>query len=361
MFEDKTYNNILSDLLKSVPSDLDKREGSVVYNALAPAAVELARLYNDLESVLNEAFADTASRYYLVKRAQERGLSPKNATYAEVKGRFDIPIPNSTRFSGGTLNYIVNDEIEHKDGFYYYRLVCESAGRSGNDYIGALIPINTDGLDGLTHAEITEILINGEDDEDVESFRTRYFSSITSQAFGGNQADYTEKALSIQGVGGVRVYPTWNGGGTVKLVIVTSDFDVPSAELVNEVQEAFDPKDKQGEGAGLAPIGHIVNVAGAAADTVSVTLKCVYETDYEWDDVKQNITAAIDEYLTELNRIWKEAENGKIIVRISHIESRVLGVSGIKDATAKINGADSNYEAGANTIVKLGALTEVTE
>ena len=38
----KTFSQILADMLARVPNDLDKREGSIIYDALAPAAVELA-------------------------------------------------------------------------------------------------------------------------------------------------------------------------------------------------------------------------------------------------------------------------------------------------------------------------------
>ena len=33
MFEEKTYENILDDMLENVPSNVDTREGSVIYDA----------------------------------------------------------------------------------------------------------------------------------------------------------------------------------------------------------------------------------------------------------------------------------------------------------------------------------------
>ena len=48
-------------------------------------------------------------------------------------------------------------------------------------------------VEGLETASLTEILIPGEDDEDVETFRERYFSSFKNEAFGGNKADYINK------------------------------------------------------------------------------------------------------------------------------------------------------------------------
>lgn len=42
-------------------------------------------MYLELDVVLNETFADTATMEYLVRRAAERGLTPYPATYAELK------------------------------------------------------------------------------------------------------------------------------------------------------------------------------------------------------------------------------------------------------------------------------------
>ena len=76
MYEDKTYEAILQEKLARVASYLDKREGSIIYDALAPNSLESAMLYIALDSVLNETFADTASREYLIKRCAERGIAP---------------------------------------------------------------------------------------------------------------------------------------------------------------------------------------------------------------------------------------------------------------------------------------------
>ena len=360
MFENQSYDQILARLLARAPDDLDTREGSVMYNALAPVAIELAELYSGMEDVLNEAFADTASRYYLVKRAAERGVAPRNATYATVQGKFNIEIPVSTRFSGGSMNYSVLEAMEKEGEYHCYKLMCETPGTAGNRYTGAIVPINQTGLNGLTYAEITKIIISGEDDEDTEAFRRRYLASIKSQAFGGNRADYIEKVTALPGVGGVKPYRAWNGGGTVKLVIVSSDFAVPTSELISYVQQEVDPLESQGEGLGMAPMDHVVTVAAAAWDTINIARSCIYETGYGWDDVKETIRSAVEAYLLELNQSWADAEaGGNIVVRVSHLESRILGVTGIKDVTATINGTNSNHQVHADSVVKLGTFGEV--
>ena len=65
MYEAQTYEAILSRMLQkalSINGNLDTREGSLVWCGDAPAAVELQNLYIALDTVLNETFADTATR-----------------------------------------------------------------------------------------------------------------------------------------------------------------------------------------------------------------------------------------------------------------------------------------------------------
>ena len=65
---DVTFNEILERMLSRVPNSFDKREGSIIYDALAPAALELQRVYIELNSILSDAYGDTASREYLILR-----------------------------------------------------------------------------------------------------------------------------------------------------------------------------------------------------------------------------------------------------------------------------------------------------
>lgn len=347
MYEEITYEDILRRMLERVPKDMDKREGSIIHDALAPAAVEIQLMYTELYAVLNELFADTASRGYLIKRAAERGLSPKAASYAVLKGEFSQDIPIGSCFSLETLNYIAVERLS----FGVYQMRCETIGSAGNTLFGTLVPIEY--IKGLERAELTELLIPGEDEEDTERFRSRYFNSLDSQAFGGNISDYREKVNGIAGVGGVKVYPAWDGGGTVKLVIINSDFEVASDELVQRVKDTMDPEADSGKGYGLAPIGHRVTVEGAKEEQVSATFTIMYQTDYSFERCREDINKAVDDYLHELNQSWQE--DGQTIVRVSRLESRLLDLEGILDVyDTMINGAPGNYVMPSGSIAVRG-------
>lgn len=350
MYESQTFDVILKRMLDRVSNSLDKREGSIIYDAAAPAANELQNAYINLDIMINEAYADTASRYYLIKRAAERGLLPYSATKAIVKGEFNMNVPIGARFSLEDLNYIVREKISE----HVFKLECEQEGAKPNSYLGTLIPIEY--IEGLTKAEITELLIPGEDEEDTEHFRQRYFDSLDSQAFGGNQRDYKEKTEAIPGVGSVKVYPVWNGGGTVKLVITNSENKKPSPTLVEQVQTAIDPVQNQGKGLGIAPIGHVVTVQGVTETAVNITTKITYQDDWNWSAIEGYVNSAIDAYFSQLNANWADNEN--IVVRISQIESALLGVTGVLDITGTtLNGAEQNLVINADSIPKRGTVS----
>lgn len=359
MYENITYEGILARMLDRIPSTMDKREGSIIYDALAPAAVELQQMYIELDAILLETFGDTASREFLIKRASERGIAPYPATYSVLKATStpsDVDIAIGSRFSLNELNYTIIEKIENGS----YKISCDTVGAVGNKYFGALIPI--DYIQGLESIVITELLIPGEDEEETEEFRARYLNSFNSQSFGGNEADYKERIGSIEGVAndGVKIYRAWEGGGTVKAVIINSDYGKPSETLINEVQTKVDPIQNQGVGAGFAPIGHKVTIAGCGETVVDVVTHISFQDNWDWESLKSQVEKTIDDYFKELASGWGKTEN--ISVKISQIETRLLELTGISDvADTTLNKGTRNLTIDSDNIPVRGDVTCITE
>lgn len=348
----KTYDEILQSMLANVSNDVDKREGSIIYDALAPAAAEMAQLYIQLDYLNGITYADEATGEYLSKRCAELGIIRKEATKALRKGRFNVVIPIGTRFALDETTYVVVEAINE----FEYKLECEQVGDLGNIYQGTLIPLTS--VNGLSEAELTDILIPGEEIETDLELRKRYFEGLNSEAYGGNISDYEVKVKAIQGVGGVKVYPVWNGGGTVKLVILDSHYDPPSPELINQVQTVIDPIQNQGEGLGIAPIGHKVTVEGVRPVTINIGSQITLQEGFAWEDVKGNITKEIKGYFGELRSQWDLQET--LVIRISYIETRVLGVPGVLDVQGTtLNNAGQNLILDKDTIPLLGEVNQL--
>lgn len=350
MYENQTSQLIEKRMLDTVSPTVDKREGSIIYDATAPVAIELELMYAALDWFMKNTFGDTAERQFLIERALERGLVPYKATKAVVRGIFNpntLQIPVGSRFSCDGINYVITEKI--KDGNYL--LSCETAGVLGNKAAGTLVPI--DHLSELQSAKIEELSIPAIDGEDTEAFRQRYLKSFETQAYGGNIADYKEKMLSISGVGGVKVYPVWNGGGTVKVVFCTSEFKPPSNEFVSRVQEILDPVPYHQQGVGVAPIGHFVTVTGVRPKEITVQCKITMKSDYTLDSIKNAIQQVTAEYLAEVNKSWhytqtvttEKYSNAGLVFRRAKLESLLLDISGVLDIERMtLNGTDKNLK-----------------
>lgn len=354
--DEMTFDYIMNRMLEPVPDTVDKREGSIIYDALAPAAAELVKCYMELDVVMDETFVDTASLQYLMLRCKERGVAIQGETAAVIEGVFTPPSVELTaglRFNCDEVNYTITEKISAG----HYKLEAETLGTVGNKYTGLLLPIQT--VNGLETAQIAAVLIPAEDGDTTDTLREKYYASIDGEAFGGNVADYREKVNAITGVGGVKVYPVWNGGGTVKLTIIASDFTAPSAELISRVQTEIDPETNHGEGLGIAPIGHTVTVVGVTGQPVEIRTNITFVSGWGWDAARSQIEEAVNAYFAELAEGWQDAE--ATIVRISQIETRLLDLSCVLDiADTTLDGQAKNLQIAADSIPVLGEIGGIT-
>ena len=356
-FSDKTYEQLMEEALGRVSDDIDKRPGSMVWNGNAPCLAEMAQLYLALDFVFTATYVNSAPREYLIKRAADRSIFPKAATPAVLRAKMNMNVPVGTRFSLEDINFVVTKQLGSEGEDFVHLVECETAGAVGNGYAGELIPI--DYVEGLTRAETDGIYSAGTDEEDTEVFRARVIESMRSIAFGGNVADYKNKAMTFDGVGQVKVLPIWNGAGTVKLILMSSNLNSPtiSEDRIASIKNEVDPTEKQGQGYGLAPIGHTVTVASVKEKDVNVSMKAELKTGVEQSAAIADITGIINDYFRELSADWENKDS--VTVRISHIESRILercnSVEDI-DIGTTANGETKSLTLEKDEIPKLGTL-----
>ena len=131
MFESRTYEALLASALSRVASPVDKREGSMVMNGVAPSMAELAQLYIAADFVLQATYIITAPREYLIKRAHDRNMDPYPASPAVYRAEFNIEVPVGTRFSCEDLNFVVTarmDTEEDTETGLSHQVTCETPG-----------------------------------------------------------------------------------------------------------------------------------------------------------------------------------------------------------------------------------------
>ena len=347
--ESKTYDYYLEQALEQVPAEIDKREGSIIFDALAPACYQLALFTMDLKNVLLNAFVQTAVGGYLDLKAEEHGLKRIAATQAYVKGVFtdsaEAPyqlLNEGDRFSSigdNPVYYAVVNKISEGT----YTLKCEVTGSVGNQYVGQLLPI--DHFNGLGGGKITEVTIPARDEEDDESLRARILKTYEVNQYGGNIEDYIRFTSQQEGVGAVQVYPAWNGGGTVRVVLLNSAFEVPNGTLINKVQEALDPHNAQ-KGHGVAPIGHLVTVAAPTARTVDISVHVDTEVGTSLSTLQPLIKEAIEAHFLALRKNWSAHNDlyqySQTVYR-SQLIAAILKVAGVANVSnLRLNGRDAD-------------------
>lgn len=349
-----SYEALMERKLDMIDDRRDKRQGSLIYDALAPNAAETASFYADLEMLEDRTFGDTATGDDLTRRAAERGITRKGAVKATFYGSFldengaEYPVEAGTRFFLEKYYYVVLSREE--DGRYV--LECETAGACGNDYLGNLLPLET--MMGLAEATLTELRTDGEDEEGDEELRKRYFASFDADAFGGNIADYKSKVNALQNVGGVKVYPAWNGGGTVKVVIIDQGWRAPTETELSELQDRIDPESR-GEGYGIAPIGHRVTVDGVTEVPCRISMNLSLAEGAVQETVLADIQGRFEVYFEEMRKNW--ADSTYLTVRISYLEARVLEAEGVVDISdCSINGGSGNLVLGVDEVPVLGEI-----
>lgn len=340
------FESILTRLLDRVPDTLDKRQGSIIYDALAPAAAELSQCYIALDVYQDQTYLENAVGENLDNRVADYGISRNQATFAERVGEFRDTSGNlmimeiGTRFGipnvNGGYNYRIIEEIE----LGKYVLVCETAGTVGNEYFGELLPITS--VNNLGKAFLTDIYIAGEDIESDESLKLRTIDKLRETPFGGNVSEYKQYVEGLEGIGTCLVIPVWNGGGTVKIVPITSGFDIPTEAKITDIQSLLDPVQNQGVGLGIAPIGHIVTVAAPTKLPIIVEADIQLDATYTLEGLREPIETSVKNYIREIQTDWSDVE--ELTIYTSRLIAAILNVKGVTNVeNLTINNESYNF------------------
>ena len=228
-------------------SDVTLTEGSFVYNALAVVAMALEDAYTDAEAVMDNAMADTCDREHLIRFAKSKGLVPKPATKAQYALECNVELPTGFRLTDGTNDYTVLTAGTTPTA------QIETEGSAGNDYTVGTELSAVDYVDGFETCVITGRVGIGEDEEDTEVFRQRYFDALDVSGMFGNEAFYKRMTQSVEGVEQVGV--TYNNG-IVKVGVLGPGNTFPSQDVRSAVFNLLYDS---------APLGHMCQILNLGA------------------------------------------------------------------------------------------------
>lgn len=361
--DDNSFEKIMDRCLgNKILENVDKRPGSIIYDALAPICLELAEAYVKMDIMEEQTFLTTATGINLDKRAFDYGLSRTPATnalrIAEFKkykmdsdGNFvhddkgnkiliDMDITEGARFTLPEDSSITFEYIGKTDG--YNILKCEQTGTKGNEHVGTILPLIP--IKNLIEAKITSTYKPAEDEETDEELRRRVVDSINYSSFGGNIEDYIEKVNAIDGVGNTKVFPAWQYNGSVLLSIVDPLFNPITDEFAKNLKEQIDPDEDTGQGVGIAPIGHYVTITTPAKKYVNVSMSVELMNTVTLETIKEDIERKISEYFETVKKSFGQNVNltiyrARIIEKVLELEE----VLNVKDVALNGNFTDVTF------------------
>lgn len=367
MFEDYTYERLLEDVLNSAPEEIDTRPGSIFYDAVSGPLLKVAKLYTDLDLIVELTSVATATGEALDVKASEYGVTRSGATKSKYYVTFEGVTPlTGERFYTNGKYFSLREDAEKK----IYYLEAEKAGSGGNEiYSGTpAIPVNT--IEGLHSATFKGIYENGNDEEEDENLRTRVQEKIAGPAENGNKQHYKTWCESREGVGRARIFSLWNGPNTVKGVLIDLTGKPCGAATVDEVQAYIDPALKgytvtvgdriyvvgDGLGGGVANLGAHFTATGAVPLVINVNFKAELSSGATKEAAEQEAKEAIEEYLKELVLTTVEATD--IVIRISSIGAILSGLHNVLDySNLRLNGEAHNITPGEDDVPIAGEVS----
>ena len=353
MYSDgNSFEQILDRTLSNeLLSDVDKREGSIVYDTLAPVCMELADAYAKMDILESQLSLLTATGSNLDNRAYEQGMAREQETQAERIGTFkkyqideqtgeyvkdendnkiliDMDIPEGSRFVSPENDSIIYEFIG-KDDKDENILRCETYGTVGNEYTGTILPLTA--IPDLVEAKITGTHIPAQNTESDDELRTRVINKLNSLSFGGNIDAYIEKVSGIDGVGTCKVFPAWQYNGSVLLSVVDSSYEPITQSFADRIKEEIDPEESSGQGVGFAPIGHYVTVTTPIKSNVKVQFHLDLEADVTIGNVQEECEQKIEEYFNSVRHEFYQ--NKTLGIYRARIIDKILEIPEVLNVT----------------------------
>lgn len=345
MYANKTEHVILKDMLDKVTSPVNKDEGTLIYDALSPAANEFAKQYMELDSIQKRVFAQTSYGEYLEMRAAEFGVSRRDGNKAAVELTF-TGVAN-TNIPAGFI-------VQTKTGLLFRTIKAvtivgttakvmaeaDAIGTMYNVTAGTIIQIPTS-LTGISSVINESSATGGTAIETDDQLIERLLFKVKYPATSGNRNHYKSWAMEVEGVGDAKVFAIWDGPGTVKVTIIDIHKQPANSEIVAAVTQHIEDS---------RPIGATVTVNSATALTVNISATIQRVQGASLDEIRAKANAEIDKYLKQI--AFKHS-----YVSLAQIGSIILNIEGVSDyASLQLNGSSSNIAIGDEEVAVLGTV-----
>jgi len=364
----KIYPELVTDMLAAIGEKTGLTNfnvGSVVRTTTEVFAEVVAELYAFGGSMLKQGFLDTATAFWLDRKAKEYGLTRKPAVKAEgvvvysrkIAKDTNVPIPEGSIVttpkdqSGTEYRYFTTEEVVLLAGELSVEapVIAENAGSAYNVGPGSISRMKTfiTGIDEVTNPE-DWLTVVGVDEETDAALRQRCFLAWEELSQGGTAAAYVSWALSVAGVKSAFVDDTLPRGEGTLDVYIMGEAGPPDPALIGAVQEVVDDN---------RPITADALVFSPEVVTVPVTLGVTPRAGYDIEAMDTEIRRLLSVFFGDIEDATLTITPlgvGKDVV-VAQIVGIVMAVPGVYSVTIEEPVADIIIDP--NQFPELGLVT----
>ncbi len=329
-----TAEEIHRRMMNNLPSDLDNMPGGFPFDFTKPAALEKDEFINyHMMRAIMIAFPEYAWDEWLDFHGRQVHLSRRPAEHAsgiiQITGIAGAEIAAGTVFctpateGKAALEYATEESCQiGEDGTGKVAITAVLGGKDSNVAANTICMvarpdkkiqsvINIEPITGGTEQET--------DDSYYDRIAAEYANSLT---FLGNDSDYIRWAKEA-GAGECIVISTFDGPGTVKLVLVDGNGQPANEKLIEAVYDyILSPNDRSARRLPTA----CARLECVAATMISVSYIC---TGLIYDDTT-NLEQIKKEFLERLRAVYDEAKRNGVL-RYNDVRPILSGIPGVED------------------------------
>lgn len=335
--DNNSENEIHQRMMSNLPKDIDDMIGGFPYDFTKPAAIELSEFINyHMVRALMIAFPQFAWDEWLDLHGKQVHLTRHEAECAsgsvKVSGIVGTVIPSGTIFctpatnESPALEYLSNeDSIIESDGTVTISVTAVTSGTISNvaaNTICMMAKPDKNILSVTNKEPITGGTQRESNNDYYDRIATEYDSSMT---YLGNDSDYIRWAKEA-GAGDCIVVSSYDGLGTVKLVLVDRNGEPAKDTLIQEVYHYIvSPDDRTKR---LLPTA-CAKLVCVAATTVNIHYICTGLSIDETTTIEQ----VKKDFKEAVMKIYDKAKNDSIL-RYNDVRPLISAINGVKDFDA---------------------------
>lgn len=345
---DKSFEEILASIKARISegAGVDTSEGSYTDTLIRSTAMEIAEDYFEHKSLPAIVWPDENSGIYIDKDAARFGITRRSGIRASATVTFSgtdgvvVPAGTAVQTQSGLVYHTVKDAVVTA-GQAAVAVTAERTGAEYNVAAGEIAILQSSAGVLLTDSTAAA---GGIDDESDKALYARVLARKQKPITSGNAYHYEYWAMEVDGVGAVKVLPTWQGPGTVKVVVLDGNLEPPSDALVAAVAAHIEAQ---------RPIGADVTVAAASRVALQVSAEVRLDAATTAGAVQTQLEALLRAYCKDL------AFKAQAVVyhRVAYL---LLSIPGVADYVGlTLNGGTENITLGGDAAPVVGEVAVV--